>query len=310
MDPRSLPARLMGDRRVAGVRTVLDTYGRAAGGLLANGLAFSALFTAIPLTLLLLGVAGGIAAEDPAIRDEVRRALVAAAPPLTALIDESIRAIGDGSVLTSAVGAAGVIWTVSQLFGALEVAFARIFSDEPERDALQRTLRGFMVVGLIVTVVIAVIGVVGILAAFDAMTGRRGSQAQAVLAPLASPLVPWVAACLAVTLCYRTLPPRSPTWRALLIPAAIVGTLLAVLSQAFTLLVPRLVGVAALAGSLASGFVMLAWLSLSFQALLLGAAWVRVRSQRPARGAGSGAEWGSASLDGAAAPAELGAGGK
>lgn len=298
----------MGDRRVAGVRAVLDIYGRAAGGLLANGLAFSALFAAIPLTLLLLGVAGGIAAEDPAIRDEVRRALVTAAPPLTDLIDESIRAVGDRSVLTSLVGAAGVIWTVSQLFGALEVAFSRVFSDEPERDALRRTLRGFAVVGLVVTVVIAVIAVVGIVAAFDAMTGRRGSQAQAVLAPLASPLVPWVAACLVVIICYRTLPPRSPTWHALLIPAAIVGTLLAVLSQAFTLLVPTLVGVAALAGSLASGFVMLAWLSLSFQALLLGAAWVRVRSQQLAMGIGS--ESASAPLHGAAAPAEPGVGGE
>lgn len=298
----------MGHRRVAGLRAVLDTYSRAAGGLLANGLAFSALFAAIPLTLLLLGVAGWIATEDPTVRDEVRRALVAAAPPLTDLIDESIRAIGEGSVLTSALGAAGVIWTVSQLFGSMEVAFARVFSDEPERDALRRTLRGFLVVGLIVTVVIAVIGTVALFAAFDAMTGNRGSQAQAVLAPLSSPLTPWVVACLVVAICYRTLPPRSPTWRALLIPAAIVATLLAVLSQAFTLLVPRLVGVAELAGSLASGFVVLAWLSLSFQALLLGAAWVRGRSQRPAVGVGS--EAASASLHGAAAPAEPGAGGE
>ena len=300
----------MGHRRVAGLRAVLDTYSRAAGGLLANGLAFSALFAAIPLTLLLLGVAGWIAAEDPTVRDEVRRALVAAAPPLTDLIDESIRAIGEGSVLTSALGAAGVIWTVSQLFGALEVAFARVFSDEPERDALRRTLRGFLVVGLIVTVVIAVIGTVALLAVFDAMTGNRGSQAQAVLAPLSSPLAPWVVACLAVAICYRTLPPRSPTWRALLIPAAIVATLLTVLSQAFTLLVPRLVGVAELAGSLASGFVVLAWLSLSFQALLLGAAWVRVRDQPPRSWAGAGAGRGSASLQGAAAPAEPGTGGE
>jgi hypothetical protein len=41
--------------------------------------------------------------------------------------------------------------------------------------------------------------------------------------------------------------------------------------------VPRLVGVAALAGSLASAFIALAWLSFSFQALLYGASWVRIR---------------------------------
>ena len=69
-----------------------------------------------------------------------------------------------------------------------------------------------------------------------------------------------------------------------LLPAVVVGLAIVVLSQVFTLLVPRLVGVAALAGSLASAFIALAWLSFTFQALLYGAAWVRVRDEtRPAR---------------------------
>ena len=37
---------------------MLDIYGAAAGGLLANGLAFSSLFASIPTTLLIVGVAG------------------------------------------------------------------------------------------------------------------------------------------------------------------------------------------------------------------------------------------------------------
>ena len=66
---------------------------------------------------------------------------------------------------------------------------------------------------------------------------------------------------------------------------------------------PRLVGVAALAGSLASAFIALAWLSFTFQALLYGAAWVRVRDAERARGR-------SAGLGGPAAPAEPGGGGE
>ena len=62
-----------------------------------------------------------------------------------------------------------------------------------------------------------------------------------------------------------------------LVPAVVVGLIIVGLSQIFTFLVPRLVGVAALAGSLASAFIALAWLSFTFQALLYGAAWVRVR---------------------------------
>jgi uncharacterized BrkB/YihY/UPF0761 family membrane protein len=82
----------------------------------------------------------------------------------------------------------------------------------------------------------------------------------------------------------------------------LVGIAIVILTQIFTFLVPRLVGVAALAGSLASAFIALAWLSFSFQALLYGAAWVRVREEgvRPA---------GSA-LGGPTAPAEPGGGGQ
>ena len=59
----------------------------------------------------------------------------------------------------------------------------------------------------------------------------------------------------------------------------VIGLIIIGLSQVFTFLVPRLVGVAALAGSLASAFIALAWLSFTFQALLYGAAWVRVRDR-------------------------------
>ena len=48
-------------RAIAYIVAVLDTYGRATGGLLANGLAFAALFTAVPIMLLTLGLTGFLA---------------------------------------------------------------------------------------------------------------------------------------------------------------------------------------------------------------------------------------------------------
>ena len=69
IDPQAILGRILDRPRVAHVMAVLDTYGRAAGGLLANGLAFSALFAAIPTTLLVFGLAGWLA-NDPAIREQ------------------------------------------------------------------------------------------------------------------------------------------------------------------------------------------------------------------------------------------------
>jgi uncharacterized BrkB/YihY/UPF0761 family membrane protein len=117
---------------------------------------------------------------------------------------------------------------------------------------------------------------------------------------------------LAVLVVYRTLPPRAPSLRAELFPAILVGTAIVILTQVFTFLVPRLVGVAALAGSLASAFIALAWLSFSYQALLYGAAWVRIREHGifvpdvTPEEAAVVEEAGSDALGSAAAPAEPG----
>jgi YihY family inner membrane protein len=261
--------------------------------------------------LLVLGLAGWVGAGNPAIREEVSDALAAAMPPLADVIRESVEVVTDGAALTSVLGIAGVLWTVSQLYGAVDTAFARIFSDEPERDVVRRTVLGFVLVAVLAAAVVVVIAVLGLAAALDAVHGTPVSLARTIAGVLGSPPSMLLTASLLMILAYRRLPPKAPTWRALIIPAVLVGVLLVVLSQAFTFLVPRLVGAAQLAGSLASGFVTLAWLSLSFQVLLLGASWVRVRNAGPPPGVGERpASVVSAALDGTAAPAEPGGGGE
>jgi membrane protein len=204
--------------------------------------------------------------------------------------------------LTSIVGIVGVIWTVSQFYGALDLAMARIYADEPARSMFLRTARGFATVILLAASVMGLIVLGSLAVALDATSATDGQPVEVLLALLDSPLVSIGLASLVVLLIYRAVPPRTPSWRAAGIPAATVGAVVVVLSRAFVFLVPRLVGVEALAGSLASAFVTLAWLSLTFQALLLGAAWVRVRDE----GDGGPGSAGSAALGRAAAPAEPG----
>jgi membrane protein len=302
MDVTAILARFLDEPLVARVRAVLDTYGRAAGGLLANGLAFSALFAAIPTMLLVLGLAGAVA-NDPAVRQTIGDALIAAFPPLETLVDAALDAISSGAVAASILGLIGLVWTVSQLYAALDVAFARIFSDTPERDIVRRTARGFLVVGILGAVIVAFVIATALATALDSAT-----QIEIPFARSIGALAGWLPFLTAISIggvliVYRTLPPKAPAWRSAALPAVIVGVAFVVLTQVFMFLVPRLVGVAALAGSIASAFVALAWLSFSFQALLYGAAWVRVREdERRSRV--------SAGLGGSAAPAEPGVGGQ
>ncbi len=289
MDPASIIERFLARPQVALLRAVLDTYGRAPGGLLANGLAFAALFAVVPVALVTLGVAGWLV-DDPRIQDELAAAIGAIAPPVAGLVDGALDALSEGAALSSLVGVIGVVWTVSQFYSTLEVAFSRIFTDRPERDLVRRTARGFLLVVGLIGLIIALV-VAGSLAAAAETLLPASSTALTVVGSVARSL-PFVvtAGVLIVAILYRVLPPRAPRWRAVAPPAVGAGVVIVFLSQAFLYLAPRIVGAAAFAGSLATAFVALAWLSLTFQVLLLGAAWVRVRDHRPAvDGSGLGA---------------------
>jgi YihY family inner membrane protein len=297
MDPAAILERFLDRPRVALLRAVLDVYGRAPGGLLANGLAFAALFAAFPVALVTLGVAG-LLVDDPTLQARLANAIGTLLPPLRDLVDQALLALSDGAAVTSAVGLVGLIWTVSQFYVTLDVAFARVFADRQERNVFRRTARGFVSVAGLVGVIVALIVGGSLAAAAEAFL--PSSSPSLALVGRVIRTVPVVATIgvVVISIVYRVVPPRSPSWQAIWLPALVAGVGIVALSQLFLFVAPRLIGAALVAGSLATAFVALAWLSFTFQALLLGAAWVRVRDDRLDE-----AERASA-LAGAAAPAE------
>jgi membrane protein len=274
-----LPAvltRLLDRPAVVTIRSVLDVYGRAPGTLLANGLAFTALFSIVPIALVTLGVAG-LLVKDAAVQQQLAAALGSIVPPLSDLIQEALVAMTQGAAVSSIVGIGGLIWTVSQFYVTLDVAFSRIFTGEPERDVLRRTARGFIwVVGLIGTVV-ALIVAGSLAAAAEALLPTTSTALTAFGRVVSSPPVVVLITIGVVLIVYRVLPPRAPSLRAAVPPAIGAGLAIFLLAQLFLFAAERVVGIAALTGPLATAFIALAWLSFSFQALLYGAAWVSVR---------------------------------
>lgn len=312
MDPAAILERILERPLVALVMRVLDVYGRAAGGLLANGLAFAALFAAFPLVLLILGIAGLIVV-DPAAQERLADALKALVPPLADFVDQGMAALSSSATAASLLGFVGVVWAVSQLYVTLDVAFSRIFAAHQERDVVRRTLRGFLWVLILISVVVGTI-LLGVVAT---AIGTLFPNEPASIATLRAILGGWpFLLALGVGLVfviYRTLPPGTPSVRAIWLPAVVVGIVIVALSQLFLMLAPLLVGAARLAGSLATAFIALAWLSFTFQALLYGAAWVRVREEGslPTAPAPTGPD--DPAMDGSAlaapaAPAEPGVG--
>ncbi|HUP54196.1 MAG TPA: YihY/virulence factor BrkB family protein [Methylomirabilota bacterium] len=300
MDPSKILDRFLDRPRVAEARRVLDVYGQAPGGLLANGLAFAALFGAFPIALVTLGVAGWLV-DDPSVQAQLARTIGAVLPPLRDLVDQALLTLSDGAAITSVVGLVGLIWTVSQFYVTLDVAFARIFAGRQERNVFRRAARGFVSVAGLAGIVVALIVGGSLAAAAEAFLPASSAALIALGRVLSS--IPFVVSVgvLAVATVYRFVPPRSPTWSAVGIPAVVAGVAIVLLSQLFAYVAPRLIGAALLTGSLATAFVALAWLSFTFQVLLLGAAWVRVRDDAEDTAAAE-----HSALAGAAAPAEPG----
>ena len=287
MDPAAILERFLDRPRVALVRAVLDVYAQAPGGLLANGLAFAALFAAFPVAFVTLGVAGWLV-DDPAVQAQLARAIGTLLPPLRDLVDQALLTLSGGAAISSVVGVVGLVWTVSQFYVTLDVAFARIFADRQERNVFRRGARGIVSVAGLVGVVVVLI-VAGSLAAAAEAFLPASSTAFTGFGRVVSSL-PFVTAIgvVVIAVVYRVVPPREPTWAVVWLPALIAGIAIVALSQLFLFVAPRLIGAALVAGSLATAFIALAWLSFTFQALLLGAAWVRVRDDRAsARSVGS-----------------------
>jgi membrane protein len=179
----------------------------------------------------------------------------------------------------SAIGFAGLAWGASRFYGSLDGAFARIFEGAPARSLGQQIVRGLLAVLFLVVVFIGGVALTGIASAAveEAPFGAVLSAGSRSLWSLVGPLVAGVVFVLGVGIVYRLVPDRHVPIRAVWLPAFVVGAILAVFTQLFTYVAPRLIGAAAVYGSLAAVFSLMVWLSTAFQALLLGAAWVRVR---------------------------------
>lgn len=258
---------------------ILDRYNAGGGGLLAGGLAYAALFAIVPGLLLLAGVAGLLFA-DPVERAKAVAVVVGVLPPLRELIEAVLAEAARAAAPVSIVGALILIWGTSRFVVAFQDAIARVMGGDRRRGLILTNLAALGAVVLMIGAIVLSTFVSGVLAFLNAGVDSGVLRVVGDALSLALGLLPVVAAVGATTLVYRIVPIPSPPWRAVLVPGLAAGLALAILAQLFVFVAPKLIGAAAFIGTLATAFAALAWLSLSFQALLFGAAWVRDRTTR------------------------------
>jgi membrane protein len=273
---RATVGRLLDWSPVATVRRVMDVYDEAGGALLAGGLTYSALFALLPSLLLLTGVLG-LVVDDPERRRAILEEIGESLPPLRDFLDASMETITGGAVGFGALGLLGLAWGASRFYGSLDDAFARIFRDSRPRGFVERTIRGLLSVVLLVATFLLALAATGVASLLIERAGDRVSGV-ATLWQVLSPVLAAIVFVVATLLVYRLVPAPTPSWGAALPPAILVGAGMAVLTQLFSYIAPRLIGSAAVYGAFVALFAAMIWLSLGFQLLLAGSAWVRIRS--------------------------------
>jgi membrane protein len=264
---------------VAAARRVLDRYGAAGGGLLAGGLAYAALFAIVPGVLLLAGVTG-LFVGDPAERAKIVDVIVGVVPPLHDLIQVVLDEAARDAAPVSLLGAIALIWGTSRFAVAFDDAIARVMGGSHSRGLLARNLGALVAVALMIGAIFLSTLLSGVLAFLEAGEAVGVFPVVGIVVSIGLGLLPVLATIGATMLVYRIIPTPSPPWRAVVTPGLAIGIVLTIVARLFAFLAPRLLGAAALLGTLATAFAALAWLALSFQALLIGAAWVRDRADR------------------------------
>lgn len=272
--------RLAGNPGIAHLRDVMETYDRAGGGLIASGLAYASLLAILPGLLLGLAVMGWLV-RNPADQTQIVTLIADAVPPFKDLASVAFEQVSSGAVPTSILAIITLLWGASRFYANLDTALSRVFLGAPRRNAIAQTVRGVALMAILVVLPVALVAA-GSVATWISQNAPGGPDLAALLGTvvqLASPVGSLLAFVLAVAVCYRYVPSEHVPWRALRLPAAVVGLALALLTQLYAFIAPRIVGAAAVYGTLVAAIALLAWLSIAFNLLLLGAAWTDVRKR-------------------------------
>jgi membrane protein len=272
----ALSRTVMGNHHVAFLLAIMAIANEAGASLFAAALAFGTMFAVIPLVLLMSGVIGWLV-DDPVQRQALADTLVGLFPPLAGVFASSLQGAVEQRGALSIVGVIGLLWGASAYYGGLDEVMRRLFSGGGVRSELSRRVRGGVTVVVLIALIGGAVALGGVWAALDQLVG--GLFFWRYLAP-ALALAVMVLVVLAV---YCLVPTAPPSLRAALPPAITAGVGIGILTNLFSLLAPLLIGSMSGFGVIAAVFGALIWLNFSYQILLYGAAWARVRRDRVPR---------------------------
>jgi membrane protein len=274
---RGISARILDLAPIRRPRSIVSVYNVAGGGLVAEGLAYSALFAGLTGLLFCFGLLGYFVPSSTD-RQQLLGFFTGQLAPLEPIAKAGLESVATHATAFSLAGLAGLAWGASHFYASLDEAIARIFARAPARGAFDRILRGFVSVLLLVGGLLSGIGLAAIQdLATGSITAGPSGDAVRTAAAVAFPVAAAIVVVAAVGIVFRIVPNTNVPLSVLRLPALITGLVLTALTELLVYIAPLLAGALSVFGGVAAVFVALAWLHLAFQVMMLGAAWTRLR---------------------------------
>jgi YihY family inner membrane protein len=245
-------------RRTLAVRLAV-AYGTSQSSSYASVVAFNAFMTMFPLILGLLAILGFVV-RDHAVEARVQDAIVGFFPTTggqSAPIVDALQGVRHNAGLFGLVSLAGLLYTGTNFFSALEFALDQIYGVPLRSFVRQRALGLLMLLAFVAALLISV-----------------GASALVALAPFAgAPLGLLVGAGVMVgllILIYKVVPNRRQSWRKVVPGAVLCGVLIEVLTLVWPLYTRVMHNFNSYGSAFALFFLLATWLFFLSQLILLG----------------------------------------
>jgi membrane protein len=252
-------------------RRLIANYVQDDGDGMATVIAFSALFSLLPLLLILFTIVGLIV-RSPDVHDQIERLVIDLLPQTSAdqvltVVDQGRDNLGQISI----VALIALLLGGSRLFSALDNTFARIYRVQ-RRPFLERKLVSLVMVPLVSILMIAAAVASTVATVMLAIPDRLFETSDTRwMSGLITMSISYIAAYLMAFTLYATIP-NYRAKRAVAWPGAMVAAgLFLVLSQVFPLYVRLTGGFGIFGSAFALALVLMIWLYLLGQIIVIGA---------------------------------------
>ncbi len=253
-------------RRLFAVRLVME-YGSSQAGNYASVVAFNAFMTMFPLILGVLSVLG-LVLRSRGLETQVERSVVSFFPDANTerTVQSALEGVKQNAGLLGVVSLAGLAWTGTNFFAALEFALDRVYGVK-QRAFVRQRLTGLAMLLAFVAAMLLSVGATALVAFLDFIPFVGLVVGAAVMIAL-------------LLLIYRVVPNRRQTWRDVWPGALLSGALIEVLTLVWPVYTRLMHGFSTYGQTFGLFFLLATWLYFLSSLILLGAVLNQLRLGR------------------------------